>query len=1173
MDESLKSDKAIREYLLRRVSDEETLEAIEERMFTDEDFCNQVALAEDGLIHDYVRGRLNAADSESFEETLKTDPDRLLKTQLVEELRNRARARDTAGKQDRLSIFESITAFLRQPRYVAAFAVILVAIFFVAFYFVQKSNTDNLAELRSLYAQSRPTETRISGFGYAPLTQLRGAPNPADERRRRRFANKVLDAVEQSPNAQTYHALAVFNLTEQKYPEAIKEFENALKLAPGDAKIHNDLGSAYFELAKTEPIEKKLQDLARSHEEFSKATALDGNLLEALFNKALALQELGMPQQARESWLLYLQKDPSSPWADEARKHLARTEEQTLFKSDEQVLTAQVLADFLSAYRHRDNARAQRIHDETKGYLRSPAVSLQLSRRYLLAKQRGDDAEAKESSAALRFIADYEQAQHADSFFTEFANFHLNVSADKAVRLLQAKDTLAAGYQTAKSGDYAQAISQFETSRDTFAQLGDECEAAIAENWAAQFLAAIGKVDEGRRRLSAVISNAEIKKFVLLPPSVYYWLGMGDYAQTRFSESARNLKTALRLAEASDNFFEVRHVEDALAWNYSMLGELEPALFYSAKLLFDDALLYESPNQWLRIKGTLARLSIKLKFFSTSYNLSKEMLSVARENTPRGIQLNDALRHFVQAAVALEDYDAALKHADDSLQIALANGDDERNLRTKAGIYRLRAEVKSEAKDCRGALTDYDQALELYSRLPELTVSSYQIHKGRLFCFRELNHRESFTAELKTVLALSEEYRRTIREDSSRQAFFENEQSVFEAATSDAISNGDFAAAFSFVEDSKARSLLEFVASRKSIAEVENDFSSVARSLSLTEIQSRLPEQVQLVQYAVLPDKVAIWTVSKTRFDFLEKQIAATELENKIAAYEAAILANEPSANIQPAARELYDLLIPPGVTSEKQLCLVPDKFLHGLAFATLVSNQGRYLLQDYGLFYAPSASVLVLASEHARSKASSERESVLSIGNPDFDREENPGLPDLRSAEEESKSVASNYQRALEFNGGAATKEKFLKNLGNVDVVHFAGHYVANRQSPGNSKLLFAGGELRSFELSGYRLPAKLIVLSACETGPEQFNQSEGAIGIARTFLALGAPMVIASQWRVDSEQTKELMTAFHRNRTQNRMPSVESLRQAQLALLDGKGATPFHWAAFSLFGGYGSY
>jgi CHAT domain-containing protein/TolA-binding protein len=1166
MDEPVRSENAIREYLLRRVSDDETLEAIEELMFTDEKFCNQVALAEDGLIDDYVRGRLNAADSESFEETLRTDPDRLLKTQLTEEIRKRALARDAARKHDRLSIFASISVYLRQPRYTIVLAVMLVAVFFIAFY-LQRRNADSLAELRSLYSESRPTETRISEFAYAPLTQLRGAPDASDERRRRVLENTFINAVQENPSAQTHYALAVFNLTEQRYPEAIKEFQNALKFAPADAKIHNDLGSAYFELAKTEPNEKKLQDLSRSFEEFSKATDLDGNLLEALFNKALAQQELGMRQQARESWLLYLQKDPSSPWAEEARKHLARTEGQTLFKSDEQVLT-----DFFTAYRNGDNTRAQRIHDETKGYLRGPAVWLQLSRQYLTAKQQ--DNEAKESLAALTFIADYEKAKNADAFFADFASFHANVSADKAARLLHARDNLDTAYQAALKRDYARAISQFETSRDEFAQLGDECDAAIAENWAAQFLAGAGRVDEGRRRLAAVISNAEKKKFLLLPPSVYYWLGYGDYAQNRFSESARNFKTALRLAEEGNNFFEVQHAEDALAWNYSNLGELEPALFYVAKRVFDDALYYQNRNQWLRTKGTLAGLLIKLKFFSTSYNLSKEILNVARENAPRGIQVNDAFRHFVQAAVALKDFSAALKHADDSLQIALAGGDDERNQRTKAEIYRLRAEVKSEAKDYRGALTDYDEALALYSRLPELTVGSYQIHKGRLFCFRELNDRESFAGELKTVLALSEEYRHTIREDSSRQAFFANEQGVFEAAAEDAISNRQFAAAFSYVEDSKARSLLEFVASRKSIAEVENDFSSVARSLTLPEIQARLPEQVQLVQYAVLPDKIAIWTVSKTRFDFLEKQIPAAELESKITAYGAAILAKEPPANIQPAARELYDLLIPPGLAADKQLCLVPDKFLHGLAFATLVSNEGRYLLQEHALFYAPSASVLVLASEHARSKAPIGNESVLSIGNPDFDREENPRLPDLDSAEDESRSVASNYQRALALTGGAATKEKFLKNLDNVDVVHFAGHYVANRQSPANSKLLFAGGELRSFELGAHWLSKpKLIVLSACETGPELFNRSEGAVGIARTFLALGAPMVVASLWKVDSEQTKELMSEFHVNRTKKRMSSVESLRQAQLAMLGGKGSVPFHWAAFSLFGAYGSY
>jgi CHAT domain-containing protein len=183
--------------------------------------------------------------------------------------------------------------------------------------------------------------------------------------------------------------------------------------------------------------------------------------------------------------------------------------------------------------------------------------------------------------------------------------------------------------------------------------------------------------------------------------------------------------------------------------------------------------------------------------------------------------------------------------------------------------------------------------------------------------------------------------------------------------------------------------------------------------------------------------------------------------------------------------------------------------------------------------------------------------------------------LPDLQDAEAEAKAIAVDYQKPLELLGSEATKEKFLRNLAGVEVVHFAGHFVANRQSPGNSKLLFAGGELRSSELSAYKLPlAKLVVLSACETGIERSNKSEGAIGIARTFLALGAPLVVASQWKVDSEPAKDLMITFHRNRKERKMTSAESLRQAQLEVLRGdQTSSPFYWAAFSIFGGYANY
>ena len=739
--------------------------------------------------------------------------------------------------------------------------------------------------------------------------------------------------------------------------------------------------------------------------------------------------------------------------------------------------------------------------------------------------------------------------------------------------MIEAKDIFDAAHRC-HGIECVSHIPDLERSRDLFAQTGDVCEAAIAEIWAAQYLAEIGKIADARPRLGALIADSQSRKFKAPLPPAYYWVAFCDFRQGRISDSNKNFKTALRIAETAENSFEVHHAAEVLALDYSRLGELEPALFYASKMLSAKRVYYDDSGQWVRDLGTLADLSLRLKLFSTSLSLSSERLSIVREGDPQSSLVNDSLRHMVEAAAAGSDLTAALDYAGESMQLAISRSDSQENTRTIAETYLLLADLKSKSRDCTNALSDYNQALETYRRLPEVTDRLYQIHKGKLFCFQQLDRREDFASELQTVLDLSEQYRATIREDASRQAFFANEQDVFDAAAANAIKEGDDRSAFAFIEQSRARSLLDFVESDRPIAEVEKSFASVTHPLSLPEIQARLPEEVQLVQYAVLPEKLAIWVVSKTRFEFVEKPITAVALEKKIEDYQAAVISKAPAAEVKQAGRELYELLIPTDLADQK-LCLVPDKSLHQLAFASLVSPNGKYLLEDFALSYAPSASVLVVATENARQKDRFTTESLLSIGNPDFDRDENPNLPDLRSAAAEAKSIAGNYHGSLPLLGGEATKDRFLREFASANVIHFAGHFLANRQSPGNSKLLFAGGELRASELSTYKLPhAKLVVLSACETGFERYNKSEGAIGVARTFLALGAPLVVASQWKVDSEPTKDLMIAFHRNRKTNHMTSAESLRQAQLEVLrNGQTQSPYYWAAFSLFGGYANY
>jgi tetratricopeptide (TPR) repeat protein len=420
MAESAKTERDIREYLLGRVSDEAALERIEELLFTDEEFCSQVALAEDGLINDYVLGQLDEADAASFRATLGGNPERSLKLELTQALRAKALALSAKATEESVPFFARLGLLFRQPMYAGALAVLLLAVAVTVIYFNRSGRTDELAELRAVYQKERPTEARISDFGYAPRTQLRGAPEQTEKNRLRLIQNRLIEGTEKTPGAETHHALGTFHLTQHEYADAISEFESALKFDGKSAKIHNDLGTAYYELAMASTGKTRVENLARAFEEFTAATESAGNSPEALFNKSLTLEQLGQPREAKESWSLYLQKDPSSPWADEARKHLARiADEQTLLnKSD-----GQVLQDFLNAYRVRDDATAQRIHNETKGLLKGAAVGLQLSRRYLEARRRGDAAESKESLEALTYIGRFERERHSEFFFTNWPTF------------------------------------------------------------------------------------------------------------------------------------------------------------------------------------------------------------------------------------------------------------------------------------------------------------------------------------------------------------------------------------------------------------------------------------------------------------------------------------------------------------------------------------------------------------------------------------------------------------------------------------------------------------------------------------------------------------------------------------------------------------------------------
>ena len=99
----------------------------------------------------------------------------------------------------------------------------------------------------------------------------------------------------------------------------------------------------------------------------------------------------------------------------------------------------------------------------------------------------------------------------------------------------------------------------------------------------------------------------------------------------------------------------------------------------------------------------------------------------------------------------------------------------------------------------------------------------------------------------------------------------------------------------------------------------------------------------------------------------------------------------------------------------------------------------------------------------------------------------------------------------------------------------------------PGREDGVLTAMEAQQLDLGGI----ELVVLSACETSLGITTKGEGMMGLQRAFQVAGAGSLISSLWSVDDAATSLIMEEFYTNLWERRLPKLEALRQAQLAVL----------------------
>jgi CHAT domain-containing protein len=213
-----------------------------------------------------------------------------------------------------------------------------------------------------------------------------------------------------------------------------------------------------------------------------------------------------------------------------------------------------------------------------------------------------------------------------------------------------------------------------------------------------------------------------------------------------------------------------------------------------------------------------------------------------------------------------------------------------------------------------------------------------------------------------------------------------------------------------------------------------------------------------------------------------------------------------------------------------------------------------------------------------------------------DADKADIGMLPRLPDTADELRSIALALQAdpTKVLNLGKDANEKAVKSadLSGFKIVAFATHGLVPGELDGLTQPALAlsapsvsGGEgdglLTMEEILSLKLDADWVVLSACNTGAGAGAGAEAASGLGRAFFYAGTRALLVTNWSVHSQSAKDLITdLFKRQADDPKLTRGEALRQAMMALADGKGfldasgnteftyAHPLFWAPYTIIG-----
>lgn len=990
------------------------------------------------------------------------------------------------------------------PRWwMAVAAAIVIAIIAVPF-LRQRDPIERLAALAP--RSERGTEARLSGgFAWAPYRGPMRSTDAAVNAAALKLggvAGDVIDRAGRDRSAEAQHAAGVAMVLVEKPEEAVARLEDAAKTSH-DAKTFSDLAAARY-AAAVQLGRASLYPTALAAADA--ALHIDPHLPEALFNRALILEHLGLTDEAKRAWQNYLQADPSSPWATEARSHIAAIPASThssQFEKDRPLLER--------AAERGDTVAVRRYVDAHREYARRYAERECLA-RWAESLPHNDSAEAVRWLSLARRIGDALFEVSGEAMLRDDVRAIDAAAPAGKQAIANAHILFRNGRVASNLGRRADAEHDLQRSADAFETAHDPM-ALLARHFAISArLVAMNDTATARAALESELAMANTHpEYISFGGYVRWELGRALGADGDWSASAATFAEGVAMfhrggEQASEGFMETN-----LAFALTALGHNDDAWLARTRAFSALSAEGDDPQRLATSIALAANAELAVGHREAALALVTAEAAIVPDAARPQLSINGLItRVLIQSMNG--DQAGASQTVRRAVVLAEAATDEQlrANWTAKVGIAAGAVLVERNPRAAAALLT---RSIDFYAAhaMPGALLDPLLL---RSRCAVRVGDAPSAMRDLERGISIVESYPTGLPDTAAGWGVLDAQHALFSDAIRLSLERGDKAAAFAFAERSHG--------APTTIAALQHRLAGTGTAV---------------LEIVVLPEELITFAVASN--DAVVVRLPANP-------ETLAALADESlSESGTIAAARLYEELIRPAeglVNHARGVVIVPDPRLATVPFAALYdSAHGRYLIERLTVSVASSAGSL----QPGETRTAAPMIAAVTLPSGGTESRE---LPEAGS---EVNEVASLYARAMAIPSAAATFAQFRTTAAGADIIHIAGH-TERQQGGGEQGLLFASASGKLERVTWKTVVASpvpnrgVVVLAACETLRPPPSTATHTLSLGAAFSAAGAIDVVGTLTPVGDRDARLLFRALHRQLASGVGPA-EALRITQ--------------------------